>query len=152
MKKNETAHTLNESISLTSKSLSGKCSCVAGIGGYCHHVIGLLYYLANCKQLGLSSLPDDLTCTSMKQRWSIPRGRKIEQSKIEEVLVKKPQAGADYSKFIKSNLYSPATSYSTLTKEYFNGLKPEPLMASLLPRNDTLCDLETVPCKFGNVL
>lgn len=58
----------------------------------------------HCKQLGLRSVPDALTCTSMPQRWNIPRGRKIEQKEIQDVLVKKPKIGANYSKFIKSTL------------------------------------------------
>ena len=101
------------SAKISDASLAGKCSCVAGIGGYCHRVIGLLYYLALLKQLGHCCLPDELTCTSMKQRWSVPRGRKIEQKEIQDILVKKPQMGAQYSKFIKSTLYSPATMYRT---------------------------------------
>ena len=39
MKKNEAPHSLEVSIGLADKTLSGKCSCVAGISRYCHHVI-----------------------------------------------------------------------------------------------------------------
>lgn len=39
MKKNEVPHSLEVSIGLADKTLSGKCSCVAGISRYCHHVI-----------------------------------------------------------------------------------------------------------------
>ena len=60
MKKNEPPHSLEVSSSMADGSLSGRCSCVAGSGGYCHHVIGLLYYLALLKQLGHRTLPDDL--------------------------------------------------------------------------------------------
>ena len=86
MKKNEPPHSLEVSSSMADGSLSGRCSCVAGSGGYCHHVIGLLYYLALLKQLGHRTLPDDLTCTSMKQRWSVPRGKKLNQSKFKMCL------------------------------------------------------------------
>jgi len=151
MRKNETPHSLEATIKLADKSLAGRCSCVAGLSGYCNHVIGLLYYLAHCKQLGLKSLPDDLTCTSMKQRWSVPRGKKIEQKEIQDILVKKPQIGADYSKFIKSNLYSPAKMYGTLTKEYFNDINPKPLIATVIPSVDKLASIPFVPCKYGNV-
>ena len=39
-------HSLEVSIGLADKTLSGKCSCVAGISGYCHHVIreGTFFY------------------------------------------------------------------------------------------------------------
>ena len=78
MKKSEPPHNLEARINLVDCSTSGRCSCVAGVEGYCHHVVGLLYYMAHCKQLGLRSVPDALTCTSMPQRWSIPREKKIE--------------------------------------------------------------------------
>ena len=39
MKKNEAPHSLEVSIGLADKTLSGKCSCVAGVSRYCHHVI-----------------------------------------------------------------------------------------------------------------
>ena len=85
-KKNEPPHSLEISSSMADGSLSGRCCCVAGSGGYCHHVIGLLYYLALLKQLGHRTLPNDLTCTSMKQRWSVPRGKKLNQSKLKMCL------------------------------------------------------------------
>lgn len=151
MKKSEPAHTLEVSAAASDGSLSGKCSCVAGAGGYCHHVIGLLYYLALLKQLGHQTLPDELTCTSMKQRWSIPRGKKIQQKEIQDVLVKKPQLGASYNRYIKSNLYSPSAMYRTLRKENIYGLTPQPLFATILPNQERLSSVTFVPSKFGNV-
>ena len=96
MRKSEPPHQLHLIVVVDSKAISGKCSCVAGLGGYCNHMIGLLYYLVHCKQLGFSSLPDDLTCTSMKEPWSIPREQKIGNQEIQSVLVKKPWPGANY--------------------------------------------------------
>ena len=100
MKKSELPHQIQLEVMIDTKAISENCSCVAGLGGYCNHVIGLLYYFANCKQLGLSSLPDDLKCTSMKEMWSIPR--EIGNQEIQTVLVKKPQPGANYNRFIKT--------------------------------------------------
>ncbi|XP_068700401.1 uncharacterized protein [Montipora foliosa] len=151
MKKSEPPHIMEVSAKISDASLAGKCSCVAGIGGYCHHVIGLLYYLALLKQLGHCCLPDELTCTSMKQRWSVPRGRKIEQKEIQDVLVKKPQMGAQYSKFIKSTLYSPATMYGTWTKNHFSHYTPQPLIATLVPSKEQMKNVPFVPCRYGNV-
>ena len=82
MKKNEAPHSVQVMIGMQQTTVSGKCSCVAGAGGICHHVVGLLFYLAHCKQLGLNSLPDDLTCTMMSQRWSVPRGKHINRTSI----------------------------------------------------------------------
>ena len=56
----------------------------------------------------LDFMPDELTCTSMKQCWSIPRGNRTEQKEIPNLFGKKPQLGASYNKFIESNLYSPS--------------------------------------------
>ena len=151
MKKNEPPHSLEVSSSMADGSLSGRCSCVVGSGGYCHHVIGLLYYLGLLKQLGHRILPDDLTCTSMKQSWSVPREKKIEPKQIQNVLVKKPQLGASFNKYIKCNLYSPSPMYGTMTKEHFNSLQPKPLFATLVPSEQDLRSVSFVPSKFGNV-
>ena len=135
MKKSEPAHSLQLIIITENKKVSGKCSCVAGAGGFCHHFIGLLFYLAHLKQLGFKSVPDDLTCTMVAQRWSVPRARQIEPQCVDSVLVKKPQEGANYNKFIKSTLYSPARQYPLLGPEEKNKLKslnPEPLLVGLL--------------------
>ncbi|XP_032221847.2 uncharacterized protein LOC116604080 [Nematostella vectensis] len=148
-RKSEPPHNLEVTIKLTGdNSIAGRCSCVAGIGGFCHHVIGLLYYIS---QLVHKSIPDELPCTMMKQRWSVPRGKKIEPLQILDVLVKKPQMGAAYGKFIKSTLYSPATMYGFLTKGTFNGLDQQPLFAIIVPPENQLGDVPFVPCKFGNV-
>lgn len=100
MKKSEPAHSL-QLIIITENKVSGKCSCVASAGGFCHHFIGLLFYLAHLKQLGFKSVPNDLTCTMVAQRWSAPRAGQIEPQCVDSVLGKKPQGGANYNKFLK---------------------------------------------------
>ena len=87
----------------------------------------------------------------MQQRWSIPRGKTIQQKEIQELLVKKPKIGADYNKFIKSTLHSPSSQYFTLTKEHYSGIEQKPLIVSLVPRKDQANHLPLVPCRFGNV-
>ena len=152
MKKNEKPHSLLVNISSGSGIIGGKCSCVAGAGGFCHHVIALLYYLAHCKQLGLVALPDDLTCTMMPQRWSVPRGKNITPQPVDNVMVKKPAEGADYTKFIKSTLYSPSDHYPLLgprEKQKLQSLNPEPLLLSTLPED--MDEIECTPTGFGNV-
>ena len=99
MKKNEPRHTLSVQVGIEDKRISAKCSCVAGASGYCHHVVGLLFYMSHCKHLGLKSLPDELACTSLPQMWSVPRQKKIANKATQDIMVKKPQAGADYAKF-----------------------------------------------------
>ena len=152
MKKSEPPHNLEARINLVDCSTSRRCSCVAGVEGYCHHVVGLLYYMAHCKRLGLRSIPDALTCTSMPQRWSIPRERKIEPKEIQDILVKKPKVGANYNKFIKSTLYSPSDGYYLMTNEDFDNFKSKPLIASILPRPEKLPSMPLENSKFGKVL
>ena len=61
MKKSEPSHNLEARINLVDCSTSGRCLCVAGVEGYCHHVD----FFA-------------LICTRMPQKWSIPREKKVE--------------------------------------------------------------------------
>lgn len=150
MRKSELPHQLYVIVVVDSKAISGKCSCVAGLGGYCNHVVGLLYYLAHCKQLGFSSLPDDLTCTSMKERWSIPRERKIGNQEVQSVLVKKPRPGANYDRYIKNTLYSPARQYRVLDESHYNSVEPKPLIATIAPRVNA--PLQLVSTKFGHAV
>ena len=152
MKKSEPAHSLQLIIITKNKKESGKCSCVADAGGFYHHFIGLLLYLAHLKQVGFKSVPDDLTCTMVAQRWSVPRARQIEPQCVDSVLVKKPQEGANYNKFIKSTLYSPARQYPLLGPEEKNKLKslnPEPLLVGLLSENPL--SLGSIQTHFGNL-
>ena len=151
MKKTEPPHDLEVRINRIDCSTSGRCSCVAGVEGYCHHVVGLLYYMAHCKQLGLRSVPDALTCTSMPQRWSVLRDKKIEPKQIQDILVKKPKIGANYNKFIKSTLYSPSDVYRTLTKENFDNFETKPLIASILPSAEKLANMPLEQSKYGKV-
>ena len=152
MRKSEPPHILECFITLGNKAINGKCSCVAGASGYCHHLIGLLFYMAHCKMFGLVSLPDDLTCTSMTQRWSIPRERHIQSKEIQSVLVKKPKMGANYNKFVKSNLYSPSKCYGILCKNDFVGLEPLPLAADIVPTSEQRPNVPQVATRYGNVL
>ena len=128
MRKSELPHQLHLVVVVDSKTISGKCYCVAGLGGYCNHMIGLLYYLAHCKQLGFSSLPGDLTCTNMKKRWSILREQKIVQSnqEVESVLVNKPRTGPNYDRYIKNTLYSPTKQHRVLDQSHHNSVQPNP--------------------------
>lgn len=99
---------------------------------------------------GFSSLPDDLTCTSMKERWSIPREREIGNQEFQSVLVKKPRPGANYERYIKNTLYSPARQYRVLDRSHYNSVEPKPLIATIAPGvNDPL---QLVPTKFGHAV
>ena len=49
-----------------------KCNCKAGQGGCCKHVAALLCTLLDFSNLSLLYVPEDVTCTQVLQKWSIP--------------------------------------------------------------------------------
>lgn len=49
-----------------------KCCCKAGQGGCCKHVAALLYTLLDFVNLNLHQIPQELTCTQVAQKWSVP--------------------------------------------------------------------------------
>lgn len=86
----------------------------------------------------------------MKERWSIPRKRKIGNQEVQSVLVKKPQPGANYDRYIKNTLYSPGRQYRVLDQSHYNSVEPKPLVATIAPGvNDPL---QLVPTKFGHAV
>ena len=89
----------------------------------------------------------------MSERWSVPRGKKIQPEKVDVVFVKKPRDGADYNKCIRSTLYSPASQYLLLSQEEktkLHSLDPKPSILTLLPEKIDV-SLATVQTKFGNL-
>ena len=105
--------------------------------------MSLLFYVAHYKQSGLIAIPDDLTCTSVPQRWCTSREKDCKQNhQGTTVWVKKPQQGANSSKFIKRILFSPAAMYPIITYEHLRDLHP---------KLEEVNRSEMVPCKFGNV-
>lgn len=48
--------------------------------GSCSHIIGLLMALPHWILIGFKAVPDNLTCTSLPQQRSVPRGSKIESA------------------------------------------------------------------------
>ncbi len=54
------------------QTVFAKCQCKAGQGGCCKHVAALLYTLLDYSNLQLKYVPDDVTCTQVLQKWSIP--------------------------------------------------------------------------------
>ena len=65
-------------------------------------------------------------------------------------MVQKPQAGADYTKFAKSTLYSPASAYPLMHAEIMKSLKPQPLIATVLPPASKMTSTPLVATSFGN--
>ena len=47
-------------------------SCPAGKRGYCKHIAALAYKLVDNAMAKKESLPSNLTCTQMRQKWGLP--------------------------------------------------------------------------------
>ena len=107
------------------------------------------FYLAHCKLYGLKALPDDLTCTSLPQRWSVPRGKTIQQKEIQDLLVKKPELTTLGTLKARCILHPIC---GILSKSHFNNLSPKPLMASIVPSVQELPGLPSVVTKFGHAV
>ena len=53
--------------------LYANSSCIAGKGGQCKHVVALLFQIIEYKQLDITDVPDQPTCTQLLQQWHVPR-------------------------------------------------------------------------------
>ncbi|XP_045214744.1 uncharacterized protein LOC123564895 [Mercenaria mercenaria] len=82
-KKNELPHILSAEICLKeSNVLDGQCSCIAGTGGVCNHIIALLYNVNHWSSKRMTEIPADMSCTEVSQIWHKPRGDKIEPEPV----------------------------------------------------------------------
>ena len=48
------------------------CTCAAGEGGRCKHIVALLFQIIEYEQLDMTEIPDQLTCTQLLQQWHVP--------------------------------------------------------------------------------
>ena len=53
--------------------LKCNCTCKAGKGAQCKHIVALLFQVIEYKHLELSEIPNDHTCTQLLQQWHVPR-------------------------------------------------------------------------------
>ncbi|CAB4033694.1 ATP-dependent DNA helicase PIF1 [Paramuricea clavata] len=121
-----------------------KCTCKAGQGGCCKHVAALLYTLLDFINLSLSMIPENLTCTQVAQKWSIPSGcRKTlnKAVKFDELLFRKAQYNKINTKIhsstIREKYCSTPPNAQTVTKDDIQS------MANVLreaERASVLCD------------
>ena len=55
--------------------LKSHCTCPAGRSGYCNHVMGLLFELADYSLQQLKVVPEDGACTSKLRQWGVPSNK-----------------------------------------------------------------------------
>ena len=82
---------------------SGSCSCPAGNSGYCNHVMALLLELADYSLAQLTTVPEEIACTSRLRQWGVPGEKSTPKSPIMETVVKKLPT----KKGISTTLYDP---------------------------------------------
>ena len=55
------------------KVVQATCSCKGDAGGCCEHVAATLFQIHDFCELGLSTVPDDKTCTDVLPQWNVPK-------------------------------------------------------------------------------
>ena len=85
-----------------SNVVKGQCSCPAGKSGYCNHVMALLLELADYSLNQLTTILEEISCTSRLRQWGVP-GQASYKSPVMETTVQKETT----SKGISSTLYDP---------------------------------------------
>ena len=99
-RKKDSPHRLQIVLCIVTASVKhAYCSCVAGQGGFCNHVLGLMlkicrYGVYKCKDICELDNEDDMTasvaCTSTLQMWhKTGRGENIKTQPVMEIAVKK---------------------------------------------------------------
>ena len=58
--------------------------CKTGKGGQCKHIVALLFQIIEYKQIDLTDIPDDLTCTQVLQQWHVPRKDECDEAVLYE--------------------------------------------------------------------
>ncbi|XP_029207043.2 uncharacterized protein LOC114970731 [Acropora millepora] len=82
--------------------LSAKCGCPAGVDGRCNHVCATLFYLESVFKTNSKLSADEVSCTSLPCKWTIPSKRKGEVQPISAMKFTKH----DYNKRNKRTLFT----------------------------------------------
>lgn len=86
--------------------LKAYCTCVAGASGFCNHIVALLYQISHYSKSGTTTIPDDISKTSVAQAWDTPRIEGIAPEPVMQVIVKKAKLDATKStKSVECSLY-----------------------------------------------
>ena len=81
-------------MSTVGQVLSAHCGCPAGVDGRCNHVAATLFSLENTTKEKEQKRKEDVSCTSKPCTWNIPKKRKGDVVKIEDMTFAKH----DYAK------------------------------------------------------
>lgn len=82
--------------------MSAKCGCPAGVDGRCNHICATLFYLESVFKTNSKLSADEVSCTSLPCKWTIPSKRKGEVQPISAMKFTKH----DYNKRNKRTLFT----------------------------------------------
>ena len=117
--KKELSNVRIQSCKRTGEVYKAKCSCPAGISGYCNHVMALLYETAEYSLNQLTEVPQEKTCTSVLRKWGVPGNKEV----VKESVMRTTLISSNQKKGIPSTLYDARLS--------FNQIKNAPSMLKL---------------------
>ena len=135
------------------------CTCAAGKGGRCKHIVALLFQIIEYKQLDMTEIPDQLTCTQLLQQWQVPR--KVESDKpvlCENIAFKKAVCEKDVQGKKRKNSfreieYDPCSEFAKTIEQNdikklansLNSFDPNSYLGRLSESN------ECQPCHFDSL-
>ncbi|KAJ8319713.1 hypothetical protein KUTeg_002734 [Tegillarca granosa] len=155
MRKGEKPHVLSVTVTEMNSNhfaCDAYCSCTAGTGGTCSHMVGLVKTIQQMKILGLKDAPAEQACTSLPQTWHIPRGNKINPVSVNKVVVTKAKEKRQKAPIIQKPLkYERLPTITDLQATLLKTVKGAPISRlSLSPRPLMSCDSGVAP--LGSVL
>jgi hypothetical protein len=140
-----------------------QCSCVVG-ADLCHHIVALLFQTAHLKQLGLKTVPLDISKTSLPQTWHVPaRTNNVAPRSVEDIVVQQAMPPNQLVKKkaricdgIRTTTYNPIREelvelglHSQITAMYQD--VPREQQAQFVQLFDNIDNPTVVDCKFGKV-
>ena len=104
-KKGAKPHNVLITLSMDGSVTYAKCSCTAGIRGYCNHTMALLYLIDHIIKIKAPTFPVVGTCTDNPQKWHKPRTKGVYPEPIMGYTVTNPKYSAKKSGGVKCTLY-----------------------------------------------
>ena len=84
------------------KVAEAKCTCPAGLSGYCNHVMALLLEIADYSLNQLDTVPDEISCTSRLRQCGVP-GETSNKAPVIDTIIQSQTS----SRGISSTLFDP---------------------------------------------
>ncbi|KAK6191227.1 hypothetical protein SNE40_002963 [Patella caerulea] len=91
MKKSDEPHQTSIDVNIEDRTITDAlCSCKAGMGGRCAHVLAIIIMIEEWKIAGYKDVPSQPSSASLPQQWDKPRGSKIEPDPVSHIRISRP--------------------------------------------------------------